>query len=569
MPIPFPSQMAFVHRKGAFLQAFSSRWLGFLILALGMSVQLSAVANETGRTSTSTRRSHRLLASAVMQIGSAVDSIVVTPTRFSPNDDGKLDIIKYEFAVQAPSQAVVLVTFPGQSAAIDTVQNDAITGTGRRTVKGSWDGRNGAGSIVADGTYDFLFMEIDSTHTSSNRRQFVVDTTSPVIDSLTITPQPYTPVLPSTPQDLLVRFRVSQSQLEDFVGVVILHGADTLVVDLLGDFAGDGFYSAPCRDCGDILGDGVHLVEAFGVDLAANQHVALDSVDTNLLGPAVTLSHPTLAEEFATQQADSLVGMARDRQAVASLSMLVSGALDTMLSLVATPAPDSTRLTFALDVAQLFAAEGVYELIFAALDVDGVSDSTRMLTYRVDRTAPPRPILSPPLGPTTRAQAVDISVAVDSTAEELLVTGAAIVVGPISINGQSVVKIVALPLHPGANTLTFRVVDFAGNQSAVESASIFRETTEGISAPERFVAGQSISIDAGSTAQSVQVRIIALDGALVKTFSNSQAAREYAFTWDLKTPEGLQVRNGAYMVVATVNAGASVQQYRKMIAVME
>jgi hypothetical protein len=98
---------------------------------------------------------------------------------------------------------------------------------------------------------------------------------------------------------------------------------------------------------------------------------------------------------------------------------------------------------------------------------------------------------------------------------------------------------------------------------------VFRETTEGISAAERFRAGQTITIDAGVVATSVSVRIMATDGTLVRTFSSVAARREYSFTWDLKTPEGLRVRNGPYLLVATVNANSTVQYYRKMIAVIE
>jgi hypothetical protein len=158
-------------------------------------------------------------------------------------------------------------------------------------------------------------------------------------------------------------------------------------------------------------------------------------------------------------------------------------------------------------------------------------------------------------------------VLVDSTASHLLIEGAAIPIDPATITGP--VLSIALPLDPGANTLTFRVVDAAGNESPLETAVVFRQTTEGLSAPEQFKAGNTISIVPGQTATNVQVRILALDGSLVRVFEDATPQTEYSFTWDLTTPEGLRVRNGAYLVVARVQGTAGAQRYHKMIAVIE
>ena len=50
---------------------------------------------------------------------------------------------------------------------------------------------------------------------------------------------------------------------------------------------------------------------------------------------------------------------------------------------------------------------------------------------------------------------------------------------------------------------------------------------------------------------------------------NLETETEYGFTWDLTTPEGRRVRNGAYLVMARVQGPGGTQRYHKMIAVIE
>jgi flagellar hook assembly protein FlgD len=97
------------------------------------------------------------------------------------------------------------------------------------------------------------------------------------------------------------------------------------------------------------------------------------------------------------------------------------------------------------------------------------------------------------------------------------------------------------------------------------------ETSTGVVASERFHAGQSIQVDVGDTpAASVSVRILALDGSLVRTFTDASSKRVYSFPWDLTTPDGRAVKNGAYLVVARVVYSAGTESlYRQMIAVAE
>ena len=62
-------------------------------------------------------------------------------------------------------------------------------------------------------------------------------------------------------------------------------------------------------------------------------------------------------------------------------------------------------------------------------------------------------------------------------------------------------------------------------------------------------------------------RILALDGSLVRTFDDATARLVYTFPWDLTTPEGRPVKNGAYLLWVQVRYPDGRETlFRKMIA---
>lgn len=75
---------------------------------------------------------------------------------FSPNGDGHRDTIAFAVSASEPSRVIGTVRDAGGSA-VDT--RSVPVGSGAASV--TWDGRNTAGSIVADGTYDVVFQVED------------------------------------------------------------------------------------------------------------------------------------------------------------------------------------------------------------------------------------------------------------------------------------------------------------------------------------------------------------------------------------------------------------------------
>ncbi len=495
------------------------------------------------------------------------DSLSVGPTVFSPNGDGVRDSVKVRFKLLEPATVLVFVTPAGSP---DTVR---VLVTSRQvaaneSLQDLWFGKDQAGDTQPDGLYTIHFVASTASGPLENQRQVRLDRSPPVPQILAVEPRRYVPSQPgAVPR---IRVRVTRSMVEDRLGVAVLdpQGVSRDTLNPEGGFAGDGDYLFVCENC-SFLDDGFERLHAFGRDVAGNDSTVVDSLDVNVQGPALTVRHPPLPR--SQQQADSLVGEALDRQAVVAVTAVIGTAPDTIA--IALPprdgAPSPTYRWF-LDVSTLLAAEGAHPILLRAIDVDSVRADLQV-TVTVDRTSPPPPVLDPPLPAVSKSPLLMGAVLVDTEQTSRLV---------VSGGTQPPDTMVVTPSRPrltysrslamGANQLSFRCLDRAGNASVPVTGSVVWDSSPGLVAPERFSAGSAIEVSVGATpAQAVFVRILALDGSLVRTFADNTAKLHYQFPWDLRTPEGHEVMNGAYLVQAQVrHASGTEERHRIMIAVV-
>ncbi|HZL85609.1 MAG TPA: hypothetical protein VFD07_09560 [Candidatus Krumholzibacteria bacterium] len=498
------------------------------------------------------------------------DSATVTPPSFSPNGDLVFDLVEIFYTLPETTTVDVFVTSAGSSTVLRTLDTRRLPPRERTRVE--WRGEDTSGLIQPEGSYTIHFTGTTVTQrVLSNERQVRIDVTPAMPHVLDVAPRRIAPTVPGNASIFpIIRMRVSSSELEDRIGVAILDASgvprDTL--DPEGGFAGDGDYVFLGSNLLDVsFDDGVYQYRAFGLDAAGNDSTVVDSLDKNTEGPHILVTHPPLPR--AVQNADSLVGQATDRQIVASIQARVAvGGETTFVTLSPRDAVPSPRFRFLLDTSTLFAAEAVYAIQLHATDEDGVEDSLR-LSIRVDRTPPPPPTPRPPLPQVTKSQVLSATVHVDSldTARIVVSGGAETPDTLFAVNSSVRFNRV---LNPGSNQLRFEAIDLARNISLPTVSTVTWETGAGVAAPERFSAGQSIEVNVGGTpAQGVFVRVLAMDGSLVRTFEDLSPKPHYAFTWDLRTPEGQSVRNGAYLVLARVRfTNGSEELYRTMIAVV-
>lgn len=499
-----------------------------------------------------------------------LDSIVVATPSFSPNGDGVLDSALVVFSLSRTAHVYTHVRVRGSA---DTVRVlvDSLFPASTRGAHATWDGRDRLGVLAPEGVFDFVFTSTDSSTqmVSRNTRQLRLDLTPPVVSILEVSPPRYTPSLPGTPSTVRVRVGVNGSEVEDRVGVELLTTlADTLTLPFVDGFSGDGEYVALCDSCpiARWVPDGVHRLEAFAFDQAGNRSLSVDSLDANRLGPVVRLTHPAPGS-LAVQLADSLVGDVADRQDVVEVTLSIGATPDTVLVLAPRDGVVDAAFPFWVDVAGLLSTEADYPLRFVARDVDGVAD-TLLATLRVDRTPPAPPVPEPQPPRETKTTRLNIDLRLDPATISLYRAGGSLAEGIIDVEPPTFRQAVALRL--GRNDLRFAAIDLAGNVSDTTLVFITRLLGRGIAAPERFSAGDEFLVDVeGEPARGATLRVLGLDGSLVREFEDASSRTVYEFRWNLLNGDGETVKNGAYLAVAVLRLpNGQTEVRRTMIAVV-
>lgn len=513
------------------------------------------------------------------------DSVRITNAFFSPNGDGRQDVVSFALSLAGSTTVFVHVLPQGVADTVATIVEDSVPDP-RVTFNFAWDGRGDDSQLQPEGNYSVLIRGLvppDSTGPVLPdstvfliQRQVRLDVTAPRVEILEVDPAEYAPNTEHVGVVPEIHLRVSQSQLEDSVRVVIddsLRLKQTLA--LAGGFSGDGDYSAPCHDCAlPTFLDGPLYITATAHDVAGNRDSSFAILDKNVAPPEFEIERPNTrdpnedpAGRFHFQMADSLVGLARDRQVVDSVT--VAFLPDSTAFYV--PPRDSllgTEYRFFQDLSQTLTEEGAHELLIGARDVAGVA-ATHKLTIVIDRTADAPPTIIPRPPTVTKLQVLQFTIAADDSAiRRVIIKGG---VGPPDTLGMSAPQRAwQRTLNPGPNLMSFESMDYARNISVADTMTVVWETSEGLVAPERFLAGQSIQVDVGeSPAERVSVRILALDGSLVRTFEDSASRLVYTFQWNLNTPEGRPVRNGGYLIWAQVRyPNGTERTFRRMTAVV-
>jgi hypothetical protein len=494
------------------------------------------------------------------------DSIAQNARSFSPNSDGILDVAAFSYRLTESGRVTIRVQRTGTTVA-DTVVVDEAEVTGRSYTK-FWYGHSTSGARSAEGLYEVVFK--DSTLAGRiylNTRQVRLDVTTPQAQILEVAPPVYTPTV--APSKVRVRVAVTRSVLDDDSLQVHLTPSDTLRFRIVDGFhGGEGEYVAECVNCGGAqLHDGVYAVKARVHDRAGNSMEATSSLDKDVIGPKFRMTHPGIGTSFFVPRADWLTGLVHDRHGVSSVRMRVDPDTAYVALTLESFGPPDTMSTFRADLATRLAAEGRYTLRLRAWDRHGVEDNT-LLKVKVDRTPPGQPRFSPIPGPVTKTSPLRMVLRIDTadTYEVLSRIGDA----PVdSTRNPSSETIFFLALRPGPNRISFAAVDTAGNVSAAESTTVAWEPSRGLVAPERFRAGNVIQVQGGPEgASGAEVRIYAVDGSLVRKFTSGESAITYTFTWDLNTPDGRRVKNGAYLVQARL-LGAGGVRMQQMIAILE
>jgi hypothetical protein len=104
--------------------------------------------------------------------------VAVTPASFSPNGDGRLDVLRVSYVLTVPADVRVRV-FREERGVVALYAASTPAGSGELT----WDGLRAAGR-VRDGAYTMLVEALDGTSTASFAAPFVLDTAAPKVEIL-------------------------------------------------------------------------------------------------------------------------------------------------------------------------------------------------------------------------------------------------------------------------------------------------------------------------------------------------------------------------------------------------
>lgn len=496
------------------------------------------------------------------------DSIVVTNAVFSPNGDGVRDEASFAFKVPDTLQVRIVVTHPDSTVPLATLFDQRILPSPVATTV-RWNGNRSGGVAAADGRYAVRFTGSSVGATPvvyENQRPVRVDRIPPRVTIRSLTPRLFSPDL--TAANVRVVVGVSTSDPADSLRVLVL--PESLALRAVDVFRGDGDYTFDCDACRNTnLPDGLHPIRARAFDAAGNVTIAVDTLDKNSRKPVIQRTHPPTS---FVQRADSVTGRIFDRHGLRTASMRAiwaGGSAAIPLSL-ANPVPPDSAYRFRADVSTALASEEAYTLRIFATDSPGLRDSvTTRLT--VDRTPPNAPDLAPRPNPVVLQPYLNVSLRVDSTMARVARQGGSSSADTLSVGSRSLLTFEGIPLLSGPNLLTFRALDASGNVSEPETTTVAWRPSSGIAAPERFRAGNSIQVETGSAPAAATLNIYALDGNLVGTWRSSPRL-VHDFVWDLRTPDGKRVKNGAYLLQVSVQAsapGVEERHFRKLIAVIE
>ncbi len=501
------------------------------------------------------------------------DSLVISPQHFSPNADNALDTLIVSYVLLESTTVNIVAKLPGAPNALDSLIVRRTQAPGRHRT--TWDGRDASGIVPVDGEYAIVFDGLTRSGMQlTNERRARIDTTSPQVQILAIEP----PVLigPPPANGVRMRVRVSQSQMGDSLRAVVVPPFPTGVDSVLKNesvFFGDGDYVVTLlKPSAERLPEGRHSLRARGLDRAGNRSQVTGTFDVEVRGPTITLEHPSTLNPIAVQVADSLTGRVFDRNGLASLRLRFESTTDTLLSdvpLRAPVAPDSAS-RFTVDLSVAAAAEGRYRLKLVARDGLALADSVERV-FEVDRTIP-NPLSFDPRPPaSTQSAVVTVRLVVDSTMARVVRSGGSSAPQEQMVGGSTRLTF-DVNLNQGFNNISFTAFDRASNASAPVTTSVTWNPAAGITAPDRFRAGDVLRVDVGGTTPAtVEVTIYDLTGSVVRRLPLSAAALVHSLPWDLRNGDGVKVKNGAFLVQARIRpvSGGEALRAQAAIAVVE
>jgi flagellar hook assembly protein FlgD len=492
----------------------------------------------------------------------------LSESAFSPDGDGAQDSTAVFFTLSEDSPSLDLVVFRSDSVTVvDTLSAAASHAAGADTVY--WNGTDSNGQLVAEGLY-LISLSAQGTTTGDTTITLpvAVDNTPPFIQILLSEPGIYTPGLMGTPQVYGITFAVSNSSpsfglptLEDQLTVQMFDVNDAVVqldtfVSINPVFNGqDGIYELEWdADLMTKVSDGHYRIVFEITDKAGHRASASDRPNVDIESPDVGYTNIEDGA-FLTAVPDSLHGWAWDRNGIDSLFVRYADTLSFWKVADTRVVTDTTF--FSVPLADSLDGEGSYKITVRAMDAAAADTgwvSTQPLTFNVDLTAPPPPVLEPFDGdwrsPTfvlrgRWSSGTDIiriyrnGTQVDSVFTVVL-----------EAQGKKTME-QPVTLLEGDNVLTATAVDEALNESGPSNqVRVDFIGASGLFIPAPFGPNDGFNLNLSESAARATLRVYDLSGEIVVVLTNDYPSQNYTFTWDGKNGSGEDVKKGPLVAVS-------------------
>lgn len=473
-------------------------------------------------------------------------NISVSPDPFSPNGDGVADVLNIEYALSQDADWVsVFVRDSAQALVIKLLDNVPQSVGVHHLV---WDGRNASSALAPDGEYTIRFTAGNDSGQGEADRDVTLDATAPVALITKLSPNPFSPDLPQSPDVLEVGLRVDFSSDEDALTVAIgPKGAaptDTLAVEPV--FAGDGDYSARWTGVG--ASEGLYQVHVSIADAAGNRSTDNSTFSLDRSPPQVGVLFPDDDAVFV-QLPDSVEGMAYDRSGVRGVELKYDSG--DFHAAPFTVVQDTAR--WSAPLRDSLQGEGDHTVTARATDAPGHAGSggdlggPSSITITLDTVPPSLPTLDP-LPSLVRTAGLEVTGHASGAAEvELYLNEFGSPSLSVSVSGSATFS-ATLELAPGVNEIAALAIDGAGNRSAMSPAVTVELRPEfGIFFNERFRPGDVIEINLDEPARDVSVALYSMSGALLRVLRAAGPSTNFQVLWDGRDSSGSNANNGVYL----------------------
>ncbi|MBL0385939.1 S8 family serine peptidase [Tumebacillus sp. ITR2] len=500
----------------------------------------------------------------------------VTPNPFAPTGS---NVSTFSYSIAEPGN-VTLKVLDASGNVVRTLLNNSAVTVGAKSV--TWDGKNDAKVLVAEGEYTFQLTAVDSWGNSATplTRTISVDRTAPVISGNTVSANPFVPTGTNT---VGLTYALSEPAK---VTVGIYNSANALVKTLVTNVqqsAGANSLTWDGKNSSGVLApDGIYTYKITATDAANLSAVAVSgAVGLDRFKPSITAVSDTPDPFKVTGTANSTIAYTLSEESTVDIKIYdASGTLVRTLQNAKLPSGAKTVAWNGKNDAGTLVADGIYTYKINATDSFNNQAAEVTGTITTDKTTPSLTLTTSAVkfGPGSETLSLNYTLSEKSKVTTTVTNSAGAVVrtlenailkdgGSYSVpwDGKNASGVL---VPDGVYTVKVTATDLVGWVSNPVSATVTTETgaakvTNLKATPNPFkVTGTTLATFTYTLSEdaTVSLKVTDSNSNAIKTLVNGVLkAGAQTVTWNGKTDAGILVDDKEYTYTLTAtDAGGNV-----------